>query len=204
MGGGHDLGGARSLALVGRTAEVAVIRSFLSRAADNGGTLLVFGEPGTGKTYLLDTAAELASAAGTIVLRAQGVQFEANVAFGALNQILLPILPHLPKLEKAHRAALNVALGLDEGERPDRLLVSTAALKLVRYAGDTAATFIAVDDLPWLDEPSARVLAFVARRLGGSRRRPRHKGCSQTDDRSRTRAQSPRPVWRRRRQSSGV
>ena len=166
---GHDLGGARSLALVGRTTEVAVIRSFLSRAADNGGTLLVFGEPGAGKTYLLDTAAELASASGTIVLRAQGVQFEANVAFGGLNQILLPILPHMAKLKKAHRAALNVALGLDEGERPDRLLVSTAALKLVRYAGDTAATVIAVDDLPWLDEPSARVLAFVARRLAGSR-----------------------------------
>jgi DNA-binding CsgD family transcriptional regulator len=161
--------GARSLALVRRAAEVAVIRSFLSRAADNGGTLLVFGGPGTGKTCLWDTAAELASAAGARVLRAQGVQFEANVAFGALNQILLPILSHLPKLAKAHRTALSVALGLDQGARPDRLLVSTAALKLLQYVSDTAVTVIVVDDLQWLDEPSARVLGFVARRLTGSR-----------------------------------
>lgn len=114
------------MALVGRTTEVAVIRSFLSRAADNGGTLLVFGGPGTGKTCLWDSAAELAGAAGAIVLRAQGVQLEANVEFGALNQILLPVLPYLPKLANAHRTALSVALGLDQGARPDRLLVSTA------------------------------------------------------------------------------
>jgi DNA-binding CsgD family transcriptional regulator len=163
------LEGARLLALVGRAAEVAVIRSFLSRAADNGGTLLVFGGPGAGKTCLWDTAAELAAAADAMVLRAQGVQFEANVEFGALNQILLPILPHLPKLAKAHRTALSVALGLDQGPHPDRLLVSTAALKLLQYVSSTAVTVIAVDDAQWLDEPSACVLGFVARRLTGSR-----------------------------------
>jgi len=81
-----------------------------------------------------------------MVLRAQGAEFEAHVEFGALNQILLPILPQLPKLGKAHRAALSVALGLDQGARPDRLLVSTAVLKLLQHVSNTAVTVIAVDD----------------------------------------------------------
>ena len=161
--------GAWSLGLPGRAAEVAVIHSFLSKAADNGTSLLVLGDPGAGKSYLLETVAELSSAAGATVLRAQAIPLEANFAFGALNQILLPVLSYLPKLEQAHRTALSVALGLDQGEPPDRLLVSTAALNLLRYASDAAVTVVMVDDLPWLDEPSAYVLGFVARRLTGSR-----------------------------------
>jgi MoxR-like ATPase len=79
-------------ALVGRGRELELIRSFLDGAAVGGGALLLWGEPGVGKTALLDAAAEAASAAGFRVLRAAGAEFEAEVGFSSLSQLLLPVL----------------------------------------------------------------------------------------------------------------
>jgi DNA-binding CsgD family transcriptional regulator len=155
--------------LVGRGGELALIGAFIERACTGGDTLLLLGEPGAGKTALLDAAVGAASDAGTLVLRAAGVEFEADLAFSGLHQVLLPLLDEFGQLSAAHRDALNVALGYGEGPPPDRLLVSTATLTVLRQAAAASPVLVIVDDLPWLDRASAGVLGFVARRLAGSR-----------------------------------
>ncbi|MFC0042253.1 helix-turn-helix transcriptional regulator [Actinomadura rayongensis] len=156
-------------ALVGRTADLDLLRAFLSGAAADGRALVLSGEAGVGKTALLDRAAALADAAGATVLRASGVEFETDLGFAGLNQLLLPLAGLRGGLPAAHRDALNVALGLDAGDPPERLLVLTAALRLLRDAAATGPLLVVVDDVQWLDRPSAAALGFVARRLVGAR-----------------------------------
>ena len=103
------------------------------------------------------------------MLRAAGVEFEADLTYSGLHQVLLPLLGQFEQLGAAHRDALNVALGYGEGPPPDRLLVSTATLTVLRQAAAARPVLMIVDDLPWLDRASAGVLGFVARRLAGSR-----------------------------------
>jgi DNA-binding CsgD family transcriptional regulator len=129
---------------------------------------LLWGAPACANPVLVAAAADAAAAAGTRVLRAAGIQFEAGMSFAGLNQVLLPLLGGLAQLPAVHRDALNVALGFGEGAPPSRLLVSTAALGLLRQAAADRPLLLILDDLPWLDRASAGVLSFVARRLEGS------------------------------------
>ncbi len=154
--------------LLGRDDELARIREFLVRATSGGQAMLVVGDPGIGKTAVLDAAAEEGQARGIKVLRAAGVQFEAEVPFSVLHQLLAPIAAQFKDLSAPHRQALNVALGFDAGPPPDRLLVCTAALTLVRTASSLAPLLIVVDDVHWLDDSTASVLGFLARRLHGT------------------------------------
>src|SRR5258705_2056857 len=163
----HGVAGGHTL--IGRCGELAAVGAFVQRARTDGEALLVFGEPGVGKTLLLDTAAEIACSAGACVLRASGVEFEAGISFSALNQTLFPLLTELGHLSACHRHALNVALGFGEGPAPDRLVVSNATLTLLRQAAEARPILVVIDDLPSVDRASAAVLGFVARRLAGSR-----------------------------------
>jgi DNA-binding CsgD family transcriptional regulator len=156
-------------ALIGRDGELDLLRSFLDRAAIDGEALLLWGEPGVGKTALLDAATEAASSAGTRVLRAAGAEFETEVAFSGLNQLFLPLQHELEKLSDTQHSALSVALGFLDGQPAERLVVSTAALRLLRMAGAAEPMLMIVDDVQWLDRSSAAVLSFVVRRLAGSR-----------------------------------
>jgi len=156
-------------ALTGRDGDLDVVRTFLDDASLSGAALLLTGEPGVGKTALLDAAHDAAMAAGIRVLRAAGVEFEADVSFSGLNQVLLPLGEELAELSATYQDALKVALGLIAGPPSDRLLVSNAALALLRQAAAARPLLVILDDLPWLDRASALVLGFVARRLGGSR-----------------------------------
>jgi DNA-binding CsgD family transcriptional regulator len=129
----------------------------------------VLGEPGVGKTRLLDVAAAIGAENGTRVLRASGVEFEADVSYFSLNQLLLPVQGNFEALAAIHRTALGVALGFGEGPPPDRLLVSNATLAVLRQESARGPMLVIIDDLPWIDRASAAVLGFVARRLGGAR-----------------------------------
>jgi len=160
--------GRQARELVGRAPEMVRIRAFLAAAGTDGGALLVTGELGVGKTVLLNAASEAASASGMRVLRAAGVEFEAETSFSGLNQVLLPLLGNLPQLSAVHRDALNVALGFGDGAPPSRLVVSNAVLMLLRQTASARPVLVVLDDLPWLDRASAGVLSFVARRLAGS------------------------------------
>ena len=155
--------------LVGRVAEMQLVSSFLDRAAVAGGSLLIVGDAGVGKTAVLNVAADSAVAAGIRVLRGEGVEFEADLPFSGIHQILLPLLGELDGLTGLHRDALTSALGLDVGTMPGRLVVSNAALRLLQQAAEVCPLLVLVDDLQWLDRSSADVVSFVARRVSGSR-----------------------------------
>ena len=159
----------RATALIGRDRELEILARFTEQAAAEGWAFLLVGEPGAGKTALLDAMADAAGEAGTGVLRAAGVEFEADLTYSGLHQVLLPLFGQFERLGAAHRDALNVALGYGEGPPPDRLLVSAATLTVLCQAAAARPVLMIVDDLPWLDRASAGVLGFVARRLAGSR-----------------------------------
>jgi DNA-binding CsgD family transcriptional regulator len=128
-----------------------------------GRALVVRGEPGVGKTALLDYLAEHAS--GCRVARAAGVQSETELAFAGLHQLLTPMLDRLQRLPVPQRAALRSAFGLRSGSAPDRFLVGLAVLSLLADAAEEHPLVCLLDDEQWLDRASAQVLGFVARRL---------------------------------------
>ncbi len=150
--------------LVGREDDLDRVRALLER--HQGGTVLLSGEPGVGKSALLDALAGAAAEDGTRVLRAAGAEFEADVAYSALNQILLPLHGILDRLDPPARQAVTVALGFGAGPAPERLVVCNASLALLRAAAEDGPVLLVVDDLPWVDRASAAVFGFLARRLG--------------------------------------
>ena len=153
--------------LIGRDRDLGFLREFARQAAAGGGALVLSGDPGMGKTALLNALAESAAAAGTVVLRVTGAEFEGEISFAGLNQVLLPVLGEVDELGAAYRDALRVALGFGTGPPPDRLLVSNAVLVLLQRVAARGPLLLIVDDLPWIDRASAAVLSFVARRLDG-------------------------------------
>src|SRR5580693_805058 len=150
--------------LLDRLPERAALSGLLDAArAGRSGVLIMRGEPGIGKTALLEYAVE--SAAGLRVVRVAGVESEMELAFAALQQLCAPMLDKLAALPDPQRAALGVAFGLDTGAAPDRFLVSLAVLSLLSEVAEQQPLLCVVDDAQWLDRASAQVLAFVARRL---------------------------------------
>jgi DNA-binding CsgD family transcriptional regulator len=155
--------------LFGRHDELARISEFLDGVRQGGGVRLIRGEPGVGKSSLMTTAAELALSGGMRALRASGSEFEADVSYSCLNQLLLPAHAVLDRLPPGPREALSVALGFGTGAPPDVLLVCNAALLLVTELAVDVPVVLVVDDVHWIDRASAVVLGFIARRLEGRR-----------------------------------
>jgi len=159
-----------SVHLVGRDLDTAVICAFVDQASADGGALVMSGEAGVGKTALIESVMSYAVTAGLRLLRATGAQFEANMSFAGLHQLLFPLLDtYLDYLDDVQRAALRSALGLHMGAAPDWMALSHAALELLKRAASSTPILIVVDDVPWLDQASGRVLAFIARRTAGTR-----------------------------------
>ncbi|GAA3170370.1 AAA family ATPase [Nonomuraea salmonea] len=138
---------------MGRENEIAEIL----RRLESGRVLVLAGDPGAGKSALLDVAAGRAGR----VLRAAGSESEAFLGFAGLHQLLRPVLGELDGLPPRQRSALRAVLGLDDGAY-DGMLVGSAVLTLV---SNLAPLLIVVDDAQWIDRASLDVLSFVARRL---------------------------------------
>jgi hypothetical protein len=156
---------SRAAELTGRDAErrvldrlVEAVRAGASRA------LVVHGEPGMGKTALLEYLA--GSAPGCRIERAGGVQSEMELAFAGLHQLCAPMLDRLEAVPGPQRDALRTAFGLSAGPAADRFLVGLATLSLLAAVAEQQPLICLVDDGQWLDQASRTVLAFVARRLG--------------------------------------
>src|ERR1700684_3729294 len=150
--------------LLDRLPERAALSGLLAAALAGRSVVLVLrGEPGVGKTALLDWAVE--SAAGLRVVRVAGVESEMELAFAALQQLCAPMLDQLGDLPDPQRAALGVAFGLNAGAAPDRFLVGLATLSLLSEAAEQQPLLWVIDDAQWLDRASAQALAFVARRV---------------------------------------
>jgi DNA-binding CsgD family transcriptional regulator len=154
--------------LFGRADDLAHVLRFVDNATESGNALVLRGEPGVGKTALLDAAAAHARTAGVTVLRIAGAEFDVEVSFGALGKILQPFVGDLDRLPAVHSTALTVALGMGGGATASQLAVSHAALTLLTEAAATGPLLLVVDDLPWIDRASAQILGFVARRLSGT------------------------------------
>jgi len=150
--------------LLDRLAERAALGGLLDAArAGQSGTLVLRGDPGVGKTALLDDA--IGSAAGLRVARVAGIESEMELAFAALQQLCAPMLDGLERLPDPQRDALGVAFGLRGGAAPDRYLVALAALSLLSEAAEQQPLLCVIDDGQWLDQASAQAVGFVARRL---------------------------------------
>jgi DNA-binding CsgD family transcriptional regulator len=150
--------------LRGRSRECETLDEALEAArGGQSAVLVVSGEPGVGKTALLDYAVE--SASSFRVVRAVGVESEMELTFAALQQLFAPLLDRLDRLPGPQHDALGVAFGLSAGRAPDRFLVGLAALNLLAEGADEQPLLCVVDDSQWLDRASAQALAFVARRL---------------------------------------
>ncbi|MFJ2648479.1 AAA family ATPase [Streptomyces sp. NPDC087420] len=154
----------RQVPLTGRQEERRLLADLLNGVREGqSGSLVLVGEPGIGKTRLLDHAAE--SCADLRVVRIAGVESETRLGFAALHRLLRPCLPRLDSLSAPQREALGSAFGVVAGVPADRYLVGMAALTLLSEASTVQPLLCVVDDVQWLDRESAEALAFAARRL---------------------------------------
>src|SRR5271168_902525 len=150
--------------LLDRRREREVLGRLLNAARDgDGGVLVMHGEPGVGKTALLDWAVE--EGRQLRVLRTVGVEGEMELPYAALQQLCSPVFERSERLPDPQRDALSIAFGLSAGQAPDPFLVGLAALGLLSEASQERPLLCVVDDAQWLDRASARALGFVARRL---------------------------------------
>jgi DNA-binding CsgD family transcriptional regulator len=158
------LSSVRTRRLVGRERELVVLERLLVSAREgHGAVLVVYGDPGVGKTALLESAAD--EAGDFRVLRAVGVEGEEELDYAALQQLCTPILELGGRLPDPQRAALDVTFGRSTGPAPSPFLVGLAILSLLSEAAEQQQVLCVVDDAQWLDAASARALAFAARRL---------------------------------------
>ena len=151
-------------ALLGRQDDCALLDRLVETARGGWSAVLVIrGEPGIGKTALLEYA--IGAAAGLQVVRVVGVESETELAYAALFQLCTPLLNHLEAVPAAQRDALSTAFGLAAGNAPDRFLVGLAVVSLLSAAGQRQPLLCLIDDAQWLDQASVQALAFAARRL---------------------------------------
>jgi len=154
--------------LLGRRGECEQLDRLLAGSrAGQGDAIVVHGEPGIGKTALLEYA--VTGAHEFRVVRTVGNEAERELPFAALQQLCAPSVEHLDELPGPQRDALRVAFGLADGPAPDRLLVGLAALNLLARLASDRPLLCVVDDAQWLDYGSAHAFGFVARRLANER-----------------------------------
>ncbi len=154
--------------LVGRDPERALLAALVDQARHGtAGSVVVRGEPGVGKSALLDVL--VASAADCTVLRTRGLEVEAPLAFAALHRLLRPLARLRDQLPTPQARALRVAFGEDDGPSVEPFLVGVATLSLLAAAAEEGPVLCVVDDAHWLDPATAGALLFCARRLGADR-----------------------------------
>ncbi|HUA75142.1 MAG TPA: AAA family ATPase [Solirubrobacteraceae bacterium] len=151
--------------LLGRTDERLALDRTLARAREgHSAVLALVGEPGIGKTALLDHVAERTD--GMRLLRSRGIESEAVIPFAGLAELLRPLLGALDRIPQPQASALSAALALGPpGGARDRFAIGAAALSLLSASAEDGPLALLVDDAHWLDRPSAGALLFAARRL---------------------------------------
>lgn len=157
--------------ILGRDREMSRITLLVDAVDGDGPKVLVLtGEPGAGKSTLVDRAATQAAERGRRVLRVRGCEGEQDLGFAGVHQLLRSVFGGVDRLPVRQRDALRHAFGMDQADgspTADPLLIRTAVLTLLSDTAAERPLLIAVDDAQWLDVGSLDVLAFVARRLDG-------------------------------------
>ena len=149
--------------LIGRSNEIEALERVLSQAQQGQGeAVIVLGEPGIGKTVLIDIT--VASAIDFRVLRSTGNEVEMELPFASLQRLCSSILDGLSILPEPQRRALGVAFGLVTGEPPDRMIVGVALVNLLSQLATERTVVCVLDDAQWIDQASAQAITFAARR----------------------------------------
>jgi len=151
--------------LIEREQESSVLDALVDRLRDGGGTVVVRGEAGIGKSALLQRVRRRAEAQGVRSLITVGVESEAEFAFAGLHQLLRPVIGALAQLPESQRLALEAALGLGVDLKPDSFRVAVAVFQLICEVADSIPLVLVVDDAQWLDRSTLSVIAFIGRRL---------------------------------------
>jgi DNA-binding CsgD family transcriptional regulator len=150
--------------LLGRGAECEFLDATLADALGGRSRVVVLrGEAGAGKSALLEFVIERAQ--GWRVVSAVGIESESELAYGGLHQLCASLLDRLDQLPTPQRDALGTVFGVRAGEAPDRFLVGLATLTLLAGVADQQPLLCVVDDTQWLDDASAQIVLFVARRF---------------------------------------
>src|SRR5216683_1727383 len=151
--------------LIEREQESAVLDGLVDGLRDGGGAVVVRGEPGIGKSALLQRVRRRAEAQGVRPLITVGVESEAEFAFAGLHQLLRPVIGALAQVLESQRQTLEAALGLGVDLKPDSFRVAVAAFQLICEVADSVPVVLIVDDAQWLDRSTLGVIAFIGRRL---------------------------------------
>ena len=159
--------GAGAAQLAGRRDELSVLGGLIDAVREGESQVLVVrGEPGAGKTALLEHV--VGQEHSCQVARAAGVQSETELAFAGLHQLCAPMLGRAERLPLPQQDALRTAFGLVAGPPPDRFIVGLAVLNLLSEVAAERPLICLIDDEQWLDQASAQALGFAARRLGAN------------------------------------
>src|SRR5919202_1710294 len=153
---------------LGRDVELARLRAFLERRPEDGAAaLLLEGEPGIGKTAIWRAATEAARERGFRVLLARPSEAERTLSFAALADLLGDTHELIEQLPPVQRRPLRVALLLEEtdGPTPDRRAIGVALLTTLRRLVEERPLLLGIDDIQWIDPPTAAAVAFALRRL---------------------------------------
>lgn len=154
----------QSARVLGREAELSELAGMLAAARHgHSAALLIRGEPGVGKTTLLQEFTRRAT--GATIVSTAGIASESDVTFSSLADLLVPLAEHLSQLASHQREALAGALALGSPVPSDPLTLGAATLSLIAAAAERQPVVVLVDDLQWIDGPSRRMLHFAARRL---------------------------------------
>ena len=151
--------------LVGRADELAGLSACLDAVGEHGSALVLRGEPGIGKSVLLDAACAAGRERAFRILRTAGVETESELAYAGLHRLVQPLLGELDALPAPQRAMLRAAFGLADGDGGDLFLAGLGTLGLLAAEASRQALLVVVDDLHWLDAASREVVAFVGRRI---------------------------------------
>jgi DNA-binding NarL/FixJ family response regulator len=158
------------LRVVGRDSQLAVVASFLGPTAGRPAALVIEGEPGIGKTTIVRAALEQASAAGLRLFVARPVAGELELPYAGIGDLLATIGPDtLGILTRPQRAAVDAALTREGSSAAgDGYALSQGVLELLRVEGSGGDLLVVVDDVQWLDRPTAAAVTFALRRLGAA------------------------------------
>ena len=155
--------------VVGRDRELAAVTAFLDALPSGTSCLLLEGTAGIGKTTVWDAGVAGSAARSYLILSSRPAESEATLSFAALGDLMDGVLGRvLPQLPPPRRRALEVALLMEDpvGSPPEQRAVCLAFLGVIRHLSASGPVVIAIDDLQWLDRPSAAALEFALRRLG--------------------------------------
>jgi DNA-binding CsgD family transcriptional regulator len=154
--------------MLGREQELAAVGRFLDAAAASPAALLIEGDAGIGKTTIWLEGVRAAATREHLVLSSRASPAETRLSYTALGDLLDPVIDQaLPQLPGPQQRALAFATLRWEpaGQAPDQRTVSVAFLTVLRLLAEHCPVLVAIDDLQWMDPPSARVLRFAQRRL---------------------------------------